>query len=79
MPDPTDAEMSAATRKQLRLVLVLGKFRVSDRTANAMKLELGGSTTMTVTLPDQADVKAGDLLTLYTEVLYAQPSKPPIQ
>ena len=71
--DPTEAEMTAATKKQLRLILVLGKFRVSDRTANTMKIELGGSTTMTVTLPDRADVKAGDLLTLYTEIFYAQP------
>lgn len=71
--EPTEAEMTAATRKQLRLILVLGKFRVSDRQNNLMKLELGGSTTMTVTLPDGADVKAGDLLTLYTEVLYAAP------
>jgi hypothetical protein len=62
-----------------RLVLVLGKFRVIDRSAEVMKLALGGSTTMTVTLPAGADVRAGDLLTLYTEVLYAQPSPPPIQ
>ena len=73
LTDPSDASMTAATYKPLRLVLVLGKFRVSDRSANSMKIELGGSTTMTVTLPDGADVKAGDLLTLYTEVLYAQP------
>ena len=76
MPDPTDPEMTAALRKPFRMVLVLGKFRVSERTAGAMKVELGGSTTMTVTLPPQADVKAGDLLTLYTEVLYAQDNPP---
>ena len=79
MPDPSDAEMSAALRKPFRMVLVLGKFRVSERTSAMMKLELGGSTTMTVTLPPHADVKAGDLLTLYTEVLYAQPEQPPVQ
>jgi hypothetical protein len=62
-----------------RLVLVLGKFRVTERTQNMMKLALGGSTTMTVTLPDYADVNAGDILTLYTEVLYAKPSGTPIQ
>ena len=79
MPDPSDAEMSAALRKPFRMVLVLGKFRVSERTSAMMKLELGGSTTMTVTLPPHADVKAGDLLTLYTEILYAQPEQPPVQ
>ena len=73
--------MTDALRKPLRLVLVLGKFRVLEREANLMKLALGGSTTMTVTLPDRADVKAGDLLTLYTEVLYkhAEPKPPSIQ
>ena len=79
MTDPSEAEMTAALRKPFRMVLVLGKFRVSERTAGAMKVELGGSTTMTVTLPPQADVKAGDLLTFYTEVLYAEPKQPPIQ
>ena len=34
---------------------------------------------MTVTLPEWADVKAGDILTLYTEVLYAKPKQAPIQ
>ena len=79
MPGPSDAEMTAALRKPFRMVLVLGKFRVSERTSAVMKLELGGSTTMTVTLPPHADVKAGDLLTLYTEILYAQPEQPPVQ
>lgn len=65
--------------KQSRLVLVLGKFRVIDRTGNKMKLKLGGSTTMDVTLPPNADVRDGDLLTLYTEVLYANSSQSPIQ
>lgn len=54
-----------------RIVLVLGKFRVLEREDRMMKVALGGSTTMTVTLPEHADVKAGDLLTLYTEVLFA--------
>ena len=72
--EPTETEMTAALRKPFRMVLVLGKFRVSERTSAMMKLELGGSTTMTVTLPPHADVKAGDLLTLYTEILYAEPN-----
>ena len=65
--------------KEPRLVLVLGKFRVTNRQNNLMKIALGGSTTMTVTLPEWADVKAGDVLTLYTEVLYAKPEQAPIQ
>jgi hypothetical protein len=72
-------ETDPALRKPLRLVLVLGKFRVVERTANAMKIALGGSTTMTVSLPDRADVHEGDLLTLYTEALYAKPQQPPVQ
>jgi hypothetical protein len=67
------------TRAEMRLVLVLGKFRVTHRSENLMKIALGGSTTMTVTLPDQADVREGDILTLYTEVLYALPETTPIQ
>lgn len=68
-----------ALRKPLRLVLVLGKYRVTERQNEQMKLALGGSTTMTVTLPPQADVKAGDILTLYTEVLYAHPVEASVQ
>ena len=73
--------MTDALRKSLRLVLVLGKFRVIERHDAEMKVALGGSTTMTITLPPSADVKAGDLLTFYTEVLYkhAEPKQPPIQ
>ena len=66
-------------KKPLRLVLVLGKFRVLERENLQMKVALGGSTTMTISLPPQADVKAGDLLTFYTEVLYAQPKQAPVQ
>lgn len=65
--------------KPLRLVLVLGKFRVIERTDTSMKIALGGSTTMTVTLPPQADVKDGDILTFYTEVLYAHSGSTSIQ
>jgi hypothetical protein len=68
-----------SAKDSLRLVLVLGKFRVTERTNLTMKIALGGSTTMTVTLPPQADVREGDLLTLYTEVLYANPGQTPIQ
>jgi hypothetical protein len=65
--EPTETPLNL---DRIRLVLVLGKFRVTERQANLMKIALGGSTTMTVTLPDHVDVRAGDLLTLYTEVLY---------
>lgn len=68
------------TENPLRLVLVLGKFRVTERENLQIKIALGGSTTMTVTLPDRADVKAGDILTFYTEVLYdGNAGQPPIQ
>jgi hypothetical protein len=70
--EPTDP-------KRVRLVLVLGKFRVIEREQDSMKIALGGSTTMTVTLPDNVDVQAGDILTLYTEVLYANPGSTSIQ
>jgi hypothetical protein len=63
----------------LRARLILGKFRVLERTELSMKVALGGSTTMTVSVEPFMDVKAGDLLTLYTEVLLAQPSQPPVQ
>lgn len=55
--------------KTARIVLVLGKFTVTERTELAMKVALGGSTTMTVPVKPFMDVKAGDILTLYTEVL----------
>jgi len=71
--------VEAQVKNNLRLVLNLGKYRVIERQDQVMKLALGGSTTMTVTLPPHADVKAGDILTLYTEVLYARPSETPIQ
>jgi hypothetical protein len=67
------------TPSPVRLILALGKFRVTHRSENLMKIALGGSTTMTVTLPDHADVREGDILTLYTEVLYANPGGPSIQ
>ena len=64
-------------RKEFRFILNLGKYRVTERNANQIKIALGGSTTMTVTLPEMADVRAGDILTLYTEVLYAHPTGTP--
>ena len=71
--------MTESTPSQMRFILQLGKYRVTERTEAQMKLALGGSTTMTVSLPPNVDVKAGDILTLYTEVLYANPKPPPVQ
>ena len=65
-----------------RLILPLMKCRVTERTEGMIKIAIGGSTTVTIflgELSDVADVKAGDVLTLYTEVLYANPGRTSIQ
>lgn len=72
-------ESAPASIKGPRLVLVLGKFRVIERQNNQMKIALGGSTTMTCILPEGADVRSGDILTFYTEVLYAAPQQTLVQ
>jgi hypothetical protein len=46
---------------------------VIERSETHMKVALGGSTTMTVTVEPYMDVQSGDLITLYTEVYLAQP------
>lgn len=68
-------------QKQMRAILPLGKAHVVERGEFGIKLFLGGSTTMTVYLnhPHLYDIKEGDLLTLYTEVLLAKPSSTPVQ
>jgi hypothetical protein len=56
----------------MRAQLVLGKYRVIERTGNRFRLALGGTTEFTVDLPIgsiEYDIRAGDLLTVYTEVL----------
>lgn len=56
---------------QLRATLILGKYRVTERQADGFRLNLGGTTEMNVKFADvqlNYDVRAGDLLTLYTEV-----------
>ncbi len=64
----------------LRVILPLLKARVVDRGPHHFKLAIGGSTTITVECNmDLYDIRDGDLLTLYTEVLIAKPSQPPIQ
>lgn len=56
---------------ETRIVLVLGAFPVVKREGNRFTLKLGGTTQMTVIAPPIADIRDGDLLTLYTEVLIA--------
>jgi hypothetical protein len=61
MPNGTDAPV--------RVTLVLGKFPVVRLTNTHFTLKLGGTTEMTISRPPQIDIRDGDLLTLYTEVL----------
>jgi hypothetical protein len=68
----------------LRLRLVLGKFQVKaiskGLTGTRFAIDLGNSVTITIDAPVQADIRLGDLLTLYTEVLSnANPNPTPIQ
>ncbi len=56
-----------------RLRLILGKFQVTavsqGLTGTKASLNLGNSVKLHIDIPIQADVKLGDYLTLYTEVL----------
>jgi hypothetical protein len=66
--------------KRFRAILPLLKGRVVDRGPNYFKIAIGGSTTITVNCQmSMYDIRDGDLLTLYTEVLLAQPSESPVQ
>lgn len=66
--------------KRIRAVLPLLKARVVDRGPHHFKISIGGSTTITVDCAmDMFDIRDGDLLQLYTEVLIAQPKQSPIQ
>lgn len=58
---------------ELRAILPLGKCRIVEKGDSWFKIALGGSTTMTITIGNMAmyDIKDGDLLTLYTEVMLA--------
>ena len=67
------------TEASLRLKLVLGKYRVVDRWQNLAKLELDKQFSMIIIVPNFADVREGDLLTLYTEVLYDKTVTTPVQ
>ncbi len=64
--------MTEPATKGMRFILALTKVPVMDVTqtleAQRVKLALGGSTTMTFDVTNAADVRIGDILTLYTEV-----------
>lgn len=62
------------SERRLRAVLPLLKGTVTDRGSYGFKIAIGGSTTITVPLnePHMYDIKDGDVLTLYTEVLLAK-------
>jgi len=67
----------------LRAILPLFKARITDRGPNhftiSFGLEHGSPTTIRISCnTDMYDLRDGDLLTLYTEVLLAKPSQPPI-
>ncbi len=60
--------------KGFRAILPLGKARVIDRGPDFFKLAIGGSTTISINM-DLYDIRDGDFLTLYTEVLLNVPHK----
>jgi hypothetical protein len=64
--------MEANHSQQFRAILPLLKARVVDRGPDYFKIAVGGSTTITIQchMPNY-DIRDGDLLTLYTEVLIA--------
>jgi hypothetical protein len=67
-------------RKQMRAIMALLKARVVDRGPTYFKLAIGGSTTITIDCNmAMYDIRDGDQFTLYTEVLLAKPSQPPIE
>lgn len=76
--------MEPAQSSCVRYRLIFGKFQVKavtrGFTGQRFTIDLGSSVTITVDAPLRADVKLGDLLTIYTEVLsHDQPDPAPIQ
>lgn len=60
----------SSVTEPLRAILPLLKARIVDRGEGHFKIHLGGSTTITVTVDTRRyDIRDGDLLTIYTEVL----------
>lgn len=66
----------------IRYKLVLGKYPIIrvDKTPFGFDftIQFPNSVRMTVSAPPTADIREGDLITLYTEILSAQPSEPSI-
>jgi len=67
------------SEKRMRAILPLGRARVIDRGPDHFTLsfgsEYGSSTTIRITCrAGMYDLHDGDILTLYTEVLLAQPN-----
>lgn len=54
---------------KFRLQLNLGKYTVTKVEGKTITVFMGGTTTMQFIVPDHADVRLGDILTFYTEVL----------
>ena len=65
--------MSNPFPTRFRAKLELGKAHIIDRGPDYFKIAIGGSTTITVSCNmDLYDIRDGDLLTLYTEVLFKE-------
>jgi hypothetical protein len=58
---------------EFRFRLILGKFPVVRVNDTSFVLKLGGTTEATIGKPPHADIRLGDILTLYTEVPLMQP------
>jgi hypothetical protein len=60
--------------ERLRAIWPLLKARITSTAGGEIKIAIGGSTTITVTLPvdHPYDIKEGDQLTIYTEVLFKE-------
>lgn len=68
----------APVKEPLRVRIVLGKFQVKQlvqgKTGGVMTVDMTNGVSMRCEVPTVADVRLGDYLTFYTEVL-ADPSK----
>jgi hypothetical protein len=71
-------------KDRVRLIVNLGKYQVTNVDlgdwGTSFILQLPNSVKIKADFPYRADVKVGDILTLYTEVLaHALPGEPPIE
>lgn len=64
---------------EMRFILPLGKFRVVERWDNLAKIAIDGAFSMVIIVPRYGDVREGDILTLYTEILYDKTLQTPVQ